>query len=240
MKIESIAISTMRNDAYFQFNTEFRDLVIKFEAEKLKIKSQFIENYLPLYTQLDDILKKIRKSAITEKIQEADALRDNMCVGINEISKAYLRHFDADVCDAAKRVRIILDTYGNIARKPLNEQTSAVYNLLQELQGKYKEDIKKIGLEEWVNQLKITNQQFDTLVKDRYDESAAKIDAVMKEVRKELDVVYKNLVDMVNVFAMIESDKEVFISFIKTLNVIIAKYATIMAQQAGKRQSKKE
>jgi len=239
MKIETIATSMMRNDAHFQFHTEFKDLVIKFDADKLKIKSQFEGTYLPLYEQLDEIFKKIRKSALTEKIQEADALRDNMCIGINEISKTYLRHFDAEVCDAAKRVRVIVDTYGNIARKPLNEQTSAVYNLLQELQGKYKEDIKKIGLEEWVNQLQITNQQFDTLVKDRYDEEAAKTDAVMKAVRKELDTVYKNLCDIINVFAMIESDKEVLESFIKTFNIIIAKYAAIMAQQAGKKQGKK-
>ena len=237
MNIEGIATSQMRNDAYFQFHTEFRDLIIKTDADKLKVKKQFEDIYLPLYVQLDNIFKKIRKSALTEKIQEADVLRDNMYIGINEISKAYLRHFDAETCDAAKRVRIVMDTYGNVAKKPLQEETSAVYNLLQELQGKYSSDIQKIGLKNWVDNLQKTNEDFDALVKGRYDEEAAKTDAVMKEVRKEMDAAYKNLCDIINVFAMIDDDKDVFDLFIKTLNVIIAKYTT-MIQQTGKKKDK--
>ena len=239
MKIEEIATSKMRNDAYFQFHTEFRDLVIKSNPDKLKVTKQFNEIYLPLYVQLDGIFRKIIKSALTEKIQEADVLRDNMCLGINEISKAYLRHFDADTCDAAKRIRIVMDAYGNIARKPLQEQTSAVYNLLQELQGKHKDDIRMIGLDAWVNRLQETNRRFDVLVKERYDEEAAKTDAVMKEVRKELDEAYKNICDIINVFAMIENNNDIFISFIKIFNIIIAKYEAIMAQQTGKKKEEK-
>jgi polyhydroxyalkanoate synthesis regulator phasin len=235
MKIEGIKTRQMRNDAYFQFQTEFKDLIIKISPDKLKVTKQFNELYMPLYKQVDDILKKIVKSALTEKIQEADAMRDDMCIGINEISKAHLRHFDPATCDAAKRVRIVMDTYGNIARKPLHEQTSAVYNLLQELQGEYKDDIMKIGLDTWVAKLQQTNSELDALVKGRYEEAAAKTDAVMRDTRRELDSIYNKLREIINVFATIENDTDVLNTFIKTFNIVIGKYAAIMAQQTGKK-----
>jgi len=41
MKIDNIHLSHLRNDAHFQFHTEFKDLVIKCGAAALKIKPQF-------------------------------------------------------------------------------------------------------------------------------------------------------------------------------------------------------
>ena len=59
----------LRNDAHFQFYTEFRNLVQKEGAENLKIAPQF-EAWLPLYDKEDAALKKIQKSAITAQISK--------------------------------------------------------------------------------------------------------------------------------------------------------------------------
>jgi len=40
MKISSIHLNNMRNDAHFQFHTEFRDLVVQHNPETLKISPQ--------------------------------------------------------------------------------------------------------------------------------------------------------------------------------------------------------
>jgi hypothetical protein len=73
----------LRNDAHFQFYTEFRNLVQKEEAVKQKIASQF-EEWLPLYDKEDAALKKIQKSAITAQIQKADRVRDEIYLGMVE------------------------------------------------------------------------------------------------------------------------------------------------------------
>jgi len=77
MKINAITLIRLRNDANFQFHTEFKELAEKLTPEALKIKPLF-EAYLPLYEKVDLALKKIVKSAITEQIQDADKARDNI------------------------------------------------------------------------------------------------------------------------------------------------------------------
>jgi len=77
MKINKISLRYLRNDTHFQFHTEFKDLAQKHDPQALKVKPQY-DAYLPLYDKVDLALKKINKSAITEKIQDADKARDEI------------------------------------------------------------------------------------------------------------------------------------------------------------------
>jgi hypothetical protein len=113
MKISSIHLNNMRNDAHFQFHTEFKDLVVQQNPLTLKVKPQF-DGYLPLYNRVDDALKKIVKSEFTAKIHEADKARDEIYLGIVETNTAALRHFNPNVRQAAERLKILFDTYGNV------------------------------------------------------------------------------------------------------------------------------
>jgi hypothetical protein len=224
MKIQSLYTHNMRNDAHFQFHTEFKDLVVQHNPETLKVKPQF-DSYLPLYNRVDDALKKIVKSEFTAKIHEADKARDEIYLGIVETNTAALRHFNPNIRQAAERLKILFDTYGNVANKPLNEETSAIYNIMQELKGKYTADAASVGLTEWVAELEARNQTFEGLVKERFDETAARTtDIVMKQARAQLDDVYKTIVERINALAVVEGI-ETYEAFIKTMNAVIAKYA---------------
>ena len=224
MKIEKINLLHLRNDAHFQFHTEFRDLVVQQNPLTLKIKPQF-DSYLPLYNRVDDALKKIVKSEFTAKIHEADKARDEIYLGMAETVAATLRHFNPNVRQAAERLKILFDTYGNVVNKPLNEETSAIYNILQELKGKYTADAESIGITQWVTELETRNQTFEGLVKERFDETAARTtDIVMKQARAQLDDVYKTIVERINALAVVEGVAS-YEAFIKTMNAVIAKYA---------------
>jgi polyhydroxyalkanoate synthesis regulator phasin len=223
MKISKIDTNHLRNDAHFQFQSDFRDAVAKFGADTLKVKPQFDE-WTRLYVREDEALKKILKSALTQQIHEADKARDNTYLGMVEICTAYLRHHDHETAEAARRLKIIFDTYGNVAKKPIKEQTSAVHNILQELQGKYEADCATIKIDSWVSRLAIENDAVNKLMGDRYDESASKCDIVMKEARKAVDEVYRNICEIINVYVLLEG-LAAYEEFIRTLNAVIAKYA---------------
>ena len=229
MKINKIQLLHLRNGVHFQFHTEFRDLVTKQGAEALKIEKQF-KDYQGNYQILDEGLKKINKSAITEQIQEADKARDDIWYGILEMNKAAFRHFDSKVVEAAKRLKILFDSYGSgeLANKPTNEQTAFTNNVLQELEGKYAEDVKLVGIEQWVAELKARNIVLDKLVKERFEESAAKSDIVVKDARAELDKSYNTIVERINAFAVVEDDVSIFEAFMKEFNVVVDKYATAL------------
>ena len=235
MKIDNIHLAHLRNDEHFQFQTEFRDLVNKFNAEELSVRPQF-SAYLPLYAQEDEAFKKIVKSAITAEIQEADKRRDLLFRGMIDANKSTLNHFQKEKQDAAKRLKVLFDTYGNVAQKPLNEETSALYNLLQDLRGKYADDAEKTHLDEWADELETANKDFDRLVKDRYEESAEKTDLVLKQVRAQVDDAYRTITDRIDALVIVEGQDK-YEGFIKNLNVVIDKYKNTIAQRAGRKKS---
>jgi len=232
MKIQSLRIDRLRNDAHFQFHTEFKDLVAKHGAETLKINAQF-EAYMPLYDKEDEGLKKINKSAFTAEIHEADKARDEIWVGLSEMVSAAHKHFNADVREAAKRLKIVFGTYGNIAKKPLNEQTSATYNVLQELQGKYAADVETAGFTQWVAELQARNNRFGELMKGRFDETAAKSNIVLRFARVELDKAYRSIAERINALAIVEG-KDAYEAFVRTLNAIVAKYVATLNRAKGR------
>jgi hypothetical protein len=224
MKISKLDIAHLHSNSHFQFHTEFRDLVAAQGAETLKIKPQFDE-YLPLYEKVDEALKKIVKSALTEKIHNADMARDDIFIGMADVCKGMCRHFNPAIRDAALRVQVVFHTYGNVAQKPLNEETSAIYNLLQELRSdKYAADAQAAGVAGWLGELEARNSAFEALIKERFTETAGKTDIVLKDARKDLDEAYKKICDIINVYIMLEGAAP-YEEFAKTLNAIIAKYA---------------
>ena len=232
MKINKIYAYDLRNDAHFQFYTEFRNLVQKEGAESLKIAPLF-EAWLPLYDKEDSALKKIQKSAITAQIQEADRARDEIYAGMVETNTAALKHFSEEVRSAAARLKIVFDTYGDVNRKPLNEQTSAVYNILQELKGKYAPDTALVGISSWVSELEARNNAFADLMRERFDETAARTDIVLKETRIEVDNAYFAIRERLNALVVVEG-LSVYENFVRTLNAVIAKYALLTKPRGGK------
>ncbi|MDR1829753.1 MAG: DUF6261 family protein, partial [Candidatus Fibromonas sp.] len=107
--------------------------------------------------------------------------------------------FHTEFSEAAKRLKIVFDTYGNIAIKSLHEQTSATYNILQDLEsGKYAPDVAKVGLGEWVAELKRLNTAFAELMRERVAEGSMKVDIVLRNARTQLDEAYYPIVERVN------------------------------------------
>jgi hypothetical protein len=226
MKIENLKLINLRNDAHFQYSTEFRDLVTAENPETLKIKPLFDEWGI-LYAREDEALKKIVKSEFTAKIHEADKARDEIFSGMVEICKGSLKHFNEPAREAAGRLKILFDTYGSVDKKALNEQTSAITNILQELKGKYAPDAAAVGVGGWVTELETRNNALEALIKERFDEAAARTDIVVKDARAAADKQYKAIVERVNALIIVEGP-ETYENFVRKLNVIIAKYAAAM------------
>jgi uncharacterized protein YegL len=92
-----------------------------------------------------------------------------------EVNNGMCKHFSKHIAESAHKVKIVLDTYGNVARKTLNEETSAIYNLVQDLRSdKYGNETRDASLMTWVDELEKRNKAFEALVKERFDETAHK------------------------------------------------------------------
>jgi hypothetical protein len=232
MKTQKFRLAGLRNDEHFQFHTELRDLVNKFGAKTLKVQDLFTA-YLAAYSDEDEALKKVAKSALTTDIQDADKRRDLLFRGMVDMSKAYLNHFNPAVQKAASLLKILFDTYGNLAQKPLNEETSAVYNLLQDVNGKYAADAELVNITDWAAELGASNEAFSRLVQDRYEETAAKTDLVLRLCRAKVDDAYRAITERIDALIVVEGEAA-YSDFTRRLNAVVDKYNAALSRRQDK------
>jgi len=238
MKAQSIQLERMHNDEHFQFHTEFIALLNRTGASQLKVEALF-EAYMTFYKRADAALKKILKSELTKEIQKADKRRDNAFLGLLKKHRICLKHFQPEVQQAAEKLSIPLNTYGNLARKSLNKQSSAVYNLMQELRGAYAEALFTAGLQEWADELETANNDFMDLYRKRQDETSQKPNLKLFQERKNMDKAYRQLIQHLNAHLLLEG-APLYVDFINSLNTLTNKYKTLMAQRAGKAKAKRQ
>ncbi len=238
-KIRRVNFGQFRNHDFFHCSTEFIDMVGKFDAAKLKIEELFNNEYRPAFNELDDAIQKIEANTFMEAKNAADHRRDLTTRGMVNTNNAALNHFDEAVVSAAKRLKILFDTYGNITQKSQREQTSATTNLLQELTGRFAKDVEIVRLGEWVKRLEVDNKAYNAIEKSSYAEDAARNNTNVKEARIKVTKIYRQIVDRMEALLLIEG-AEIHIDFIKQWNVILEKYAHVIAQRQGIAKSEKD
>jgi len=232
MKVQSIEFRRMRNGEYFQFHTQFIQLLSRSGAANLKVEAQF-EAYLPFYRRADEALKKATSSALTEKLRNANKRRGMAFRGLVGNNRAGLQHFRPEVQEAAKKLSILFNAYGNLARKPFNEQTSGVHHLVRRLNERFAAELQNVGLQEWVAELEAANNEFATLYRERLDESAQQTTAVLGQERKNMDTAYKQLVQRLNALVVVEGE-QAYGDFIGALNRLLSEYKTTLKERMAK------
>ena len=240
MEIKKIQLLDLRNNENFQFHTETKALIELIGAVKLKIANEFNGLYIPSYGALDDALQKIKKNSFTEQRSSKDTNRDGSFRGSSDTVKAAQNHFDPTTVDAARRLRILFDTYGNVARLPLKEETAAIYNLVKDVRDKYAADAALIGLTPWIDKLDADNRAYEALVTGGYQETASlQTEYNAKQARKLVDDGYNEMMRRINAFIIIEGEAD-YAEFVRLLNIQIDTYNNILASRRGRASAKKE
>jgi len=154
--------------------------------------------------------------------------------GMVRSNKGALLHYDIAMRDAAKRLQIVFDTYGNVATKPTIEKTSALYNVLEELKSaKFTGDATTVGLTAWLSPLEARNNAVEDLYRSRAHETAIKPTAILKAVRAEIDAKYNELIDIISAKALIEPDA-ITKGFLHRWSVVIKEYIDAIKQRYGR------
>jgi hypothetical protein len=238
MSIKKIKLSSLRNDEHFPFHSTFCTLMEANGTVRIRFGAQF-ETYRLLFADEDAALKKISKSVITQELQEHDKERDALFRAlVNGYKVGLTDSYDENRRKAAQRLKILFETYGNLAPKPLNEQTSAVYNLLQELTGDYAGDVAALELHSWVNRLRDKNLLIESLYLQRFNETASRTGIALRKAREKVDEAYRGIVAGVDAMVTLGEGGDAFPNFVSNINVVIDKYNLILAQRAGKKKPK--
>jgi hypothetical protein len=229
MKILSSKLSRFLNGEHFEFITEVIALVNKYGDAALDVVVAFAA-LVAAYAKEKLAIDPIRKSRYTELINEADNIRDTTFIGLREMIKAAMKHFDEQVRASAEALMIVFKSFGPINRVGKDSESGHVTKLITDLQTTYAADVATVGVAEWVVRLDAENRALEALVERRYEEWNSRTDLRMVDVRAEVDAAYHALTERVNALYVIHPRPD-GLAFIEELNLRIKHYDTIVKER---------
>ena len=235
--INRFRYENLRNEAHVQLHESFIALVTRHNAEVLGIQSLYAQ-YVPLLEQEKLALDLILKSGLTDEILAQDRQRDQLFRGFVDAVKSGLNHYDPAQQEAAEKIQFILTRYGNLAARPLDQETAAIDDLHRELaDAQNATHIATLGLGDWLTRLVEANRAFDQLMMSRYTEAAARPTVNMRTSRGAVDTLFRAMLDLLEAQAMVNGEAK-YTPFVAELNAITQRYENILAANRGRAAAK--
>jgi hypothetical protein len=174
-----------------------------------------IGNQVVLYI---NALAQVQKNEETEKIGLADDARDKAVTAFNLALKLHAAADDPAEAEASRSLRILFDTYKNLAKLNYEAETLAIDKLTGELNSEaYSEKINNLHMSKYVTRLSETNDAFRTLFGGRMVTTAMTESYDMKAIRKELQETYNDFAAYVLSMAK-ATENQLFTTALNLLN----------------------
>ncbi|MDR1484949.1 MAG: DUF6261 family protein [Planctomycetaceae bacterium] len=219
-KIISIHFRYLRSEAHYQFLTLYNQLLTEFPSVQ-SVVSVFYNEFIDLLNQEKQIVDRQRSSEYTKQIAEADHFNDRLITGIRETVDAALHHFDPNIVAAAQSVYLRLKTFGEIQSKSYEEEAAAIGILLDDLKSpEFSGKTAILGLDPWITELTSTLEHFNELLRFRNVEQADKPQQRLREIRKQIELVYHTMIAHINSAAILDPSG-MYVEFINRLNTQI-------------------
>ncbi|MDR2810885.1 MAG: DUF6261 family protein [Tannerellaceae bacterium] len=252
MNIARFAIGRLRNEEWFQYHTEFSNLVAQNGAEALGLERLF-PLYRTLCKEADRLLELLHLSFITAESSLADRLRTKAFRGLRDAVKANLHLTDIAKQTAAEKLIAVIRKYSPaILQGSLVGKTPAVENLLQDLKANeggidLSAEVQTLHLSAWVDDLEQANRNYAQSVVERTTETAARPEAgLLKQLRIRIDHYYVTMANAIDVTLLaIEGESaakettreaaapsaetdQIVLHFAKSLNACTVRYTTLL------------
>jgi hypothetical protein len=225
------------NERWYNFHREANKIIGRWTPVTLGIEPIY-PAYCAQVNTADKLLEQVSKSYLTGKMKAKDAERDDCTRGFTAAVRALLKSPFPKKRDAAEKIVITVDAYGNLPVMEYDAQTSATFNFVQDMEGKHRQDIIDAELTDWIPELKRLNTEFDDLASDRYAERSDKPAEKLVTVRRETDHCFGNILKVIEA-AMIMNPDNRLDGFVNEMNVVIKHYKTLAAQSKGRRNANK-
>lgn len=231
-EIYDINIQRMNNGAHFTFVS---NILARAEADTAVNgkASELVSNFKTAVAAEDEALKISQKSLLTDDIAKADSDRDALYAGYKKAVEAFLAMPIVDMAQAAKVLAQHIKDYKINTADQLDKETGLLVNFITDLEGKYSEQVAKLGLTAFVTNMKEANERVRTLTLQRTNEKMGVTVGALKAARTASDDAYRALVKMVNALALVFGEKD-YTAFIDYANTEITHYKReVLGQKAS-------
>jgi hypothetical protein len=203
--------------------------------DRLGVTEQFNE-YKISCDDLQATIDVFSGSKLSQQSYQSDKLRDRAYSALKAYVKVYLNDDDPIKVDAAERIISVIRQSSKEVGNPLKlgstKESTALISLLDNLQP-LDADIKLIGAENKLNNLKETNQAFIDLQFERHIEKSEKHSGDVKSARVVTDSSYNRIIERIEAKILLEGIAQ-FESYVKAQNVVVEKYKNLVAQRKGR------
>ena len=232
-EIGTISLERMNNGAHYLF---LLLILEKAEADAtLKTKVSGLTSVLrEAVAKEDECLKISQKSLLSDEIRKADHQRDSLYSGYKKAVNGFLDFPIEDYNKAAIVLWQHIKDYKIDPAMQLDKETGLLINFIADLEGKYADLVTKLALTLFVTNMKTANEAVRKLTAERTAERTLAEVSALKTARAASDDAYRNLIKMVNAFAMVEGDAK-YADFIDYVNTEIVHYKReVLNQKASK------
>lgn len=167
---------------------------------------------------------------MTDDIAKADSDRDALYAGYKKAVEAFLAMPIADMAKAAKVPALYIKDYKINTADQLDKETGLLVNFITDLEGKYSEQVAKLGLTAFVTNMKEANERVRTL---RTNEKMGVMVGALKTARTATDDAYRAFIKMVNALALVLGEKD-YTAFIDYVNTEVTRYKREVIGQKAK------
>lgn len=225
-QIKSFSISHLLVGASYQFHDTTVRLIIQSTPEALHLEELF-----PQYkTEVDKYMLAINKSkrlANTKEITEADNARDYYLRMFFKIVKTLQK--DPVDNNTGDLLWSVISPYEGIWNNEINKQTSQAKGLLRDIKDSIKEDIlEEVGLLKYFFNIENFNKEVEYQMELRIKDEAVKESVNTKQQAKAVELIYAQIVKVVNAFA-IASPSEAVEKFIQLQNANVDEYKRVIS-----------
>jgi hypothetical protein len=231
-QIIRVYFENLRNEAHVELNETVIIAIDRYNPVQIGIGTVYA-GYRQLVTTEISLLDMMRKSEYTIAIHAQDHVRDSIFRGLFYAVKSGLNHFDAEKRKAAEKLSAIFDLYGNIAVRTLDEETSAIDDLLRKLASStVSAYVQTLAVMDWTEQLDLENRKFKELMQTCYSETAQRPALRIHAVRADVDRALRTILNFLDVVATVHGPAACEL-LVDELNAVFERYRNILTQQAG-------
>ena len=185
-------------------------------------------------TAYDNAYAQTRKWLQTDELQELDKTRDKAVSAFMNALKAMVASPNAQKAAAAKRVQFVRDKYTVDSGDEYMKETTAITQMIQDMEANCQADLALTGLDEWFTDLMAKNEAFLAKMNERTDEQSGMQKGIVRETRLQVEAAYQNLVKAINAMSICEFPAGLdFNAPIDRLNAEIEHYRQILARKGS-------
>lgn len=232
-RFKTIRKNSLANAQHQVFMTEFGDDLSKISGAPEKLQAAITEFGVALDEELRCV-KKPRGSLLTEKIREADTIRDLCYSKLRRLVKVWLGTAIEPQDSAAAAVKRVIDKYRLDTAAQQDEESGRMDHLLDDLGTEVmRADIVALDAAGIVSRMREANDNFYVFLRQRDHENVGWSSGALRRARSATDRAYLAVTDAIEAFNYVYGGYD---DFITTWNSTVAHYkAVIRRKKAGKK-----